>query len=57
MTTFDVELRLSTDLVAIVTDVWGSFLLGDVEVRPPAGGSRLWSRAPASASPARGRAC
>ncbi|BEP14272.1 hypothetical protein acdb102_25830 [Acidothermaceae bacterium B102] len=31
MTTFDVEPRLSTDLVAIVTDVWGSFLLGELE--------------------------
>lgn len=34
MTTIDGELRLSTDLVAIVTDVWGSFLLGDLEVHP-----------------------
>jgi chemotaxis protein CheX len=32
MTTFDVELRLATDLVSIVTDVWDSFLLGGLEV-------------------------
>jgi chemotaxis protein CheX len=35
MTTLQVQAQLSTELVAIVGEVWDSFLLGDLETTPP----------------------